>query len=820
MRVMWKPESEGSRFRRIAETDIVTATQLDELHIETVIDCGEHRLRSIKIYPDYDKSAFQILSIKLESSSHGEINSLVDIGRTVGELGKLALQKIKPVDVNNSVFLLAESADASLEVQVPSHVLAAKKSAYEYRLRVRLLFPDETYLASFRKYFLEEMSKNERKLKESTIKLADLVSETQRLANIEKELKLIKSSKVWRGAEFLREKFYAKWLAKFPELQSQLLSRARQSARENFADQSEVLGNLRSNKVSTNDRADSYDALREYWEAQRPDTVAISDRIASFGVRPLISVIVPVYNPQLDWLEDCIGSVMEQSYSNWELCICDDASSDSVITAHLDGLNHPKVKMARARSNQGISSASNAALSLATGDYVAFLDHDDLLDVDALFHVCETINDYAPDCLYSDEDYIDGQGRYLHPNFKPDFSPDTLLSHNYITHLLVVKSELLERVGVLNSEFDGAQDYDLVLRLSEQAETIMHIPKVLYHWRQSERSSSFEVSAKPYIQNRTREMLQKTMHRRGESAEILNANIPHFFYTRRKLAASPKVSIIIPFRDEPELLRGCIQSVLSNTSYRHYEILGINNQSTSPLTYSVMQEFSEANAHVRFVDYDEPFNFSALVNFGAASCKGEYLVLMNNDIEIITWEWIEELLCQAQTDTAGAVGGKLFYPDNTIQHAGIVVGIDDYAGHSHKRAGCNAQGFGNRLQIVQNVAAVTAAFLMVRRSIFEEVGGFNEENFPIACNDVDFCLRLLEAGYWNIFTPYAKAYHLESVSRGYEVTEAQSSRFEKEKTLFRERHTDVLEFGDPFYNPNLSLRNESFMVKTLEEFSK
>lgn len=808
MRVMWKPKSEGSRFRRVQEENISVSRHLDESRMEIQLQTGGHLLQSVKLYPEFMDSAFQLLKFKIISADDNK-SVLVNLGSNASDLGKFQFHKIKPIDINGFTFFIAESDQAALEFRLEDH----EPSDAGYSIICYLLFPDASMVASFRNHFLTELDQSERKVRQLRESNDTLSRENARLKPLERELQVIKRSRVWRWAEIFRKQFYGEWLSKYPQLQKHLLNRSRKHVRKLDQQDDGEFVNLSSDKISTNIRSDRYLELRNYWESIRYSDEQLNKVISTFEKRPLISIILPVYNPVMNWLQECIDSVLAQRYGNWELCICDDASTREDIVSYLDNLAHPKIKQVRAASNLGISGATNLALGLSAGDYVAFLDHDDTLDPDALFHVCKAISEYDPDCIYTDEDYIGVDGQYYQPHFKPDYSPDTLLSHNYITHLLVVKQKILTEVGLFNPEFDGAQDYDFILRLCEKADSIMHIPKVLYHWRQSENSSSLEVSAKPYIQNRTRQLLKYTLNRRGQSVDVLNANIPHFFHVKRELASTAKVSVIVPFRDEPELLRNCLDSVLSNTSYRNYEILGVNNQSNSPLTYALMDHYSDIHANVSFVDYDEAFNFSSIVNYAVENSHGEYVVLLNNDVEIITWDWLESLMSLAQDESTGAVGGKLFYPDNSVQHAGIVVGVDGYAGHSHKHAGCNEQGYENRLQIVNNVSAVTGAFMMVRRHVFNQVNGFDEENFAVACNDVDFCLRILEQGYWNVFTPYAKAYHLESVSRGYELSEDQKSRFDREKEIFRQRHADFLEFGDPFYNPNLSLENESFQIK-------
>ncbi len=782
---------------------------LDERRYEIAFDTAGEAVDSVIVAPELLDEAFQLLSLQVDLDTVYGTSILRRVASGSEDLGSIAFESLRVFQVGGFSYLLAEDEKARLRLKVGEHEHGGTDI---YRVRVRLLVADATSVASFRAHFLDQLKAAESRIQALESEIVSLRDDAGQAESLQRELRLVKSSRIWRLAEGFRHLFYHRALGRFPALRERLLGLSRRRVRRTFANDSKGnLGALATDRLQSNPRDEAYQALIDHWEAGRPADGAIGERIAAFGRKPLVSVIMPVRDTPVEWLREAVESVLAQRYDNFELCICDDASTDSQTLAYLDSLRHPRVRVARLQVSAHISGATNAALELARGEYVAFMDHDDRLDRDALFHVVEAVNQLDADVLYTDEDYLDRDGRRFRPNFKPDFSPDLLLSHNYVTHLLVVRKSLLDECGGLQGDFDGAQDHDLVLRLSERAASIAHVPRVLYHWRQSASSSSLDVAAKPYVQERARAALGAAMKRRGIEADVLNANLPHFFYTRRRLADSPSVSIIVPFRDQPALLEKCLSSVLRKTTWSEYEVIGVNNQSASPITFELMEAF-RANPRVRFLEYDRPFNFPAIVNHGVENARGDYVVLLNNDIEIITWQWIEEMLCQAVNEGTGAVGGKLFYPDNTIQHAGIVVGIDGYAGHGHKRADCQAQGYGNRLQLVHNVSAVTGAFMMVRKSLFESVGGFDADSFPVACNDVDFCLRLIEAGYWNVFTPYAQAYHMESASRGYEMTEERRKRFERERELFRRRHADMLEMGDPFYNPNLGLDNESFMI--------
>ena len=532
--------------------------------------------------------------------------------------------------------------------------------------------------------------------------------------------------------------------------------------------------------------------------------------------RPLISVLVPVYNVRPKWFEAALESVLEQKYENWEVCIVDDCSDDNAIRSCLANvlrLEDSRVHLRFLKERGGISRATNEALAIANGEYVAFLDDDDVLTADALFEVAKAINEHmAPDVIYSDEDLLTPDGtQVFRPHFKPNYSPALLLSHNYITHLLVVKSGLVQELGGLRYEFDGAQDYDLILRLTDHSyRTVHHIPKVLYHWRSSPISTSINPTAKPEAEENARKALESALTRRGIEGEARYGNRPHYFHVQRRIS-DEKVSILIPFKDKPALLRRCLDSILKRSTFSNYEIVAISNNSTLEQTFDLITKYAENERRLTLIEHNYPFNFPELINRGVECASGTQIVILNNDIEIISPVWLEALLQHSQRAKVGVVGGKLLYPDNTVQHAGIIVGIGGYAGHAHKYFPVENNGYFNRINIVQNVSAVTAAFMMCKRAVFEEVDGFDPA-FPTACNDVDFCLRVREKGYLNIYTPYAEAYHLESASRGYEDTLGKQTRFKREKLSFQTRHRDVLTSGDPYYNRNLSLDAESFEI--------
>ncbi|MEI6841796.1 MAG: glycosyltransferase [Methanomicrobiales archaeon] len=521
---------------------------------------------------------------------------------------------------------------------------------------------------------------------------------------------------------------------------------------------------------------------------------------------------MPVYNGVPKWLKCAINSVLAQSYTNWELCIVDDAPTNSNTTGVLSGIQDCRIRVRLLNRNVGISSATNEALYYAKGEYITFLDQDDELTKDALSEMVTAIVRYHPDLIYSDEDKFSDKlfrRTYLDAHFKPDYSPDLLLSHNYITHLLVIRSDLLESIGTLRSEFDGAQDYDLALRAVEPAEKICHIRKVLYHWRYHPGSASHEPVSRVKCSDAGMRAVAAALKRRERNATVGPTSLPNHYQVHRAINGEPLVSIIIPFSDNPGLLETCLSSIISKTTYPSYEVLGISNNSSQETTFDLMKQWSRNNQRVRFFEYNVPFNYSAINNFAVGLANGEYLVLLNNDTEIITPGWVEALLEHAQREEIGAVGGKLLYPDGTVQHAGIVVGIKGFAGRPHRRSNNMSTGYFHRLVIARNVSAVTGAMMMVSKGKYQQVGGLDSTHLPISLNDVDFCLRLMEQGLWNVFTPYCEAVHTESVSRGFDTGPGKNERFQKEIRFFTQRHHKILETGDPFYNPNLSLKDEN-----------
>ncbi|MEE4175662.1 MAG: glycosyltransferase family 2 protein [Xanthomonadales bacterium] len=547
-----------------------------------------------------------------------------------------------------------------------------------------------------------------------------------------------------------------------------------------------------------------------YREPELTDDLAAD--IAAMPVRR-VSILMPVYNVEPRWLQSAIDSVKNQWYPHWQLCIADDCSTREDTVALLRSLDDPQIVVTRLDENRNISGASNEALKSADGEFIALLDHDDELTPDALFRVMQAINEQGFDFVFSDEDKIDEAGHPCEPHYKSSFSPELFLSQNYLCHLAVIRAELVRAVGGFTPGTDGAQDYDLFLKVLERTTKIGHIPRVLYHWRKVPGSTAAEFSDKSYAQQAGVRSLEASVARRGWDATVENGPYPGTYRVQRRVQGSPLVSIVIPFKDKPELLDLCLGSIREQSTYTKLDIVGISNNSTEPETFEAMERWSRADDRIRFFEHDIPFNFSALNNFAVQNAvRGDYVLMLNNDIEIISPAWVEALLEYAQDPEVGVVGGKLYYPDRTLQHAGVIVGLGGVAGHSHKHLGAEDPGYKYRPHLPQSVSAVTAACCLVRRAVYEEVGGLDETQFRIAFNDVDFCLRVMALGLRNVYTPYCEAWHHESVSRGYEDTWEKKARFDREIMAFRERHADFLGAGDPYYNPNLTLSQENFFL--------
>ena len=532
-------------------------------------------------------------------------------------------------------------------------------------------------------------------------------------------------------------------------------------------------------------------------------------REEKFANSPLISVVIPMYNTDVEYFKILIDSLTAQTYSNIEICIADGSPYENPQI--LDIINNDnRIIYKHLEENGGISFNTNEAIKMAKGEYIAFVDHDDVLPLFAFYEVVNAINQNPNvEFIYSDEDIIIGNKR-CNPSFKPDFSIDTLRSYNYISHLSVVKKELLNRIGGLDSEFDGAQDYELIFRIIENTSNIVHISKILYHWRFHRNSTSANSNSTTYAFESGRRAIQKHLERLNIPATVTSEKEVGRYRVKYNIISEDKVSILIPNKDNVEDLKKCINSILKST-YSNYEIIVIENNSTSKEIFDYYDEINKIeNIKVVKLEINE-FNYSKINNYGVKFAEGKYLLFLNNDTEVIESGWIEEMLGLAQREDVGIVGAKLLYPDNTVQHAGVIIGMGGVAGHINKDISCDDPGYFSRASVINNYSAVTAACLMTKKEIFEKINGF-DENLKVAFNDVDLCLKIRSLGYLCVFTPYAKLYHFESKTRGYEDTKEKKARFAGEIELFKKKWKDVLDSGDPCFNKNLSLNSAKFII--------
>lgn len=567
-------------------------------------------------------------------------------------------------------------------------------------------------------------------------------------------------------------------------------------------------------KEVTQEEAKKYRCWIKKNESQ--ERLSIGNEITAFQMNPKISIILPVYNSNEEWLKECIKSVLDQYYTNWELCIVDDHSKNKNIKKILDeyASRNVKIKVFYHEKNEHISKASNTALNIATGEYIALLDHDDVLSRDALYKAVKAINKNPKiDFIYTDEDKITQKGERCDPFFKPDWSPDSILSQNYICHLVMIRKTLVEKAGNFRIGFEGAQDYDLILRCTELTKEIHHIPEVLYHWRKTSDSTAENPEAKNYAFEAGKKAIESALMRRNVLGEVKKIGNSGAYQIKYAIEKNPKISIIIPTKDHSDDLEICLKSIIEKSRYENYEIIIMDNGSKEQATFDIYEEYEEKLKNkFSVLTLDTPFNFSELINYAARFSKGEYLVLLNNDTKIITEDWSGIMLGFAQQRHIGAVGVKLLYSDDTIQHAGVIIGIGGVAGHSHKHYSKKSRGYFQKLYTDSNYSAVTAACLMVEKRKFLEVNGFDEENLAIAFNDVDFCLKLLELGYYNISLSQVESYHYESKSRGKENNKEKKNRFQKEVYYMQEKW-DTLKGDDPFYSANLSMKKEDFSIK-------
>ena len=529
--------------------------------------------------------------------------------------------------------------------------------------------------------------------------------------------------------------------------------------------------------------------------------------------KPLISIVVPVYNTPQVFLRQMIESVQNQSYSEWELCIGNASPENKEMKKILEEYkNDARIKEVEIPENKGISQNTNRAMEIASGELIGLLDHDDLLAPNALYEIAKAVNEH-PDAevIYTDEDKVTTDLKeHFQPHLKPDFNLDLLRSNNYICHFFVASRDLIKRVGGFRPEFNGAQDYDLILRCTEQAKQIVHIPKILYHWRVHKASTADNPASKMYAFDAGKRAIEEHLIRCRTKGTVQHTKDLGFYRVKYEICGEPLVSIIIPNKDQSEALKKCLDSIREKTSYRNYEIIIVENNSEEPETFAFYKKI--AGEKIKVVTWEGEFNYSAINNFGVRHARGDYLLLLNNDVEIINGDWLTEMLSHCQRKEVGIVGAKLYYPDNTIQHAGIIIGIGGVAGSVFVGLPRAFSGYLHKASIQLDLSAVTAACMLVKRSVFEQVGGL-EEKLKVAFNDVDFCLRVREKGYLVVYDPYAELYHYESKTRGAEDTKEKIRRFQTEIEYMRSHWIGLLKKGDPYYNCNLSLTKWDYSLK-------
>jgi len=554
--------------------------------------------------------------------------------------------------------------------------------------------------------------------------------------------------------------------------------------------------------------------IQSYDQLSRDDLKRIREQIAQFRYSPLISVLFPVYNSNLQWLRCAILSVQKQLYPHWELCIVDDASTDPKIWPFLQSCarRDRRIKLMRRTENGHISAASNDALHLATGDFVASLDHDDELAPIALYFMALALNKNRDlQLLYSDEDKLEEHNRRSEPYFKSDWNPELFLSQNFVSHLSVYRTDLIRRIGGFRVGFEGSQDYDLALRCIEQIrpEEIEHLPWVLYHWRAGDQSTASSPIAKPYAQEAAQRAVQEHLERMGIAGTVVPS---HGVYLQTKYTLpdeQPMVSIVIPTRDQASSLRKCVNSIFEKTDYPAYELIVLDNQSHDPEALEFLAELGKRDA-VRVERVDEAFNYSRMNNRGVELSGGSFVALLNNDVELLHPDWLNEMVSRAMQPKVAMVGARLWYPNGTIQHGGVILGAGGIAGHAHVGLRRGDPGYFARAHLAQDISAVTTACALVKREPYLQVGGF-DENLAVAFNDIDFCLQLRETGYRIVWTPYAELIHHESASRGFDDSTPKQVRFLAEVDYMKSKWGDKLQ-RDPYYNPNLSLDENLFTL--------
>lgn len=581
------------------------------------------------------------------------------------------------------------------------------------------------------------------------------------------------------------------------------------------------LGSLRGLRIKLKQKKAEKKARYLHGLASFPDaTRRQSEETTKFSKEITISILVPLFNTPKKFLIEMIDSVVNQTYGGWELCLADGSDAEHAYVGEICKeyvSKDARIKYEKLEKNEGISGNTNACYRMATGNYIGLFDHDDLLHPSALYEYMKVICDEDADYIYCDELTFEGKNvdNMVTLHFKPDFAPDNLRANNYICHFSVFSRQLLEGTELFRSQYNGSQDHDMILRLTSNAKHIVHVPKILYYWRSHKASVASGIEAKPYAIQAAKGAVSAHLEKAGFEDFTVESTRAYatIFRVRYALKGTPKISIIIPNKDHEDDLRRCIESIITVSTYEEYEIIVVENNSTEDSIFRYYKEL-EREPKVKVVTYEGDFNYSAINNLGASYATGEYLLLLNNDTQVITPNWLEEMLMYAQREDVACVGAKLYYEDNTIQHAGVIIGMGAHrsAGHGHYRVSKENLGYMGRLCYAQNVSAVTGACLMVRKEIYDRLKGLDEE-FKVALNDVDFCLRARELGYLNVFTPFAELYHYESKSRGMDEAPAKAERYQKECDTFKERYKALIEKGDPYFNPNFSLDSSSFELK-------
>ncbi|MCB7319588.1 glycosyltransferase family 2 protein [Lacrimispora sp. 210928-DFI.3.58] len=558
----------------------------------------------------------------------------------------------------------------------------------------------------------------------------------------------------------------------------------------------------------------------EWYDLIKPTEEELENqRNTHFAYEPLLSVVIPAYKTPERYLREMLDSILAQTYTNWEVCIADGSprgqSLERILQRYAE--KDSRIRFQILGGNRGIAGNTNAALEMARGDYVILADHDDTLPSHAFYEVAKAVNEH-PDCdvIYSDEDKLDMDGKALFdPHFKPDFNGDLLTSVNYICHLFIVKKELLKQVGGFRQEFDGAQDYDFIFRCTEAAKGIHHIPKVLYHWRCHQDSTASNPESKMYAFEAGSRAIMAHYERMGIRAEKVEKGVDYgIYHTTFRIQGEPLISVIIPNKDHRDDLDVCVRSLLERSSYRNLEFIVVENNSTEPATFAYYEKMQAEHPNFHVVTWEKGFNYSAINNFGTSFAKGEYLLLLNNDTELIEPDSIKEMLGFCQREDVGIAGARLLYGDDTIQHAGVVIGFGGIAGHTFIGLHKAENSYFHRAMCAQDYSAVTAACLMTKKSVFEAVGGLSEE-LAVAFNDIDYCMKVRALGKLVVYAPYACLYHYESKSRGLEDTPQKVERFNREVAIFIKKWPDIIREGDPYYNPNLTLRKSNFALRDL-----